>query len=744
MSKKIEKIDIIPGVTWVSIPQADLRILCGCPEDIIKHLIKSRLIKEIKKNGVSYETGPNAILLSELPIMNGKFTNLSEFPILQMLYKQGMIIPNHPNNNGQKPIIIGHQDQLTNQMEYIHRGNYGLISQKEIMATGIDQNLADKMMRLKLKFAFGKIQPTENLLDSIAVDSAPTEIKNQVYIRRLNLNRFEINYQKDKTIIDLNLKKNQTYPTTYFTGNYRIQTGYFSIIHSGEGDGWDPDHPAMASILVFEENIYLIDAGPNLLTTLDALGISISSIKGVFQSHCHDDHFAGLTTLIQSDHRLEYFATSLVRSTVERKLSALLGEQTENILERYFIVRDLDLNNWNHIGLLSVKPLFSPHPVETTNFLFQAQSEDKVVSYYHMADTISFDALSEMTTNTANIPGIDQEFLKTIQHSYLLPADIKKIDIGGRPIHGEAKDFIKDKSKKIVLAHTNRPLTEKEKKVGCRVPFGSVDTLIPNYYHQSSQYSIAKKYLRAYFKLDESYFSGLLNCRTEIFSAGSDLLSLNKKPKFVYLTLTGTVEMIQSRPSLIQQLAAGSLVGSTSVLLDNPNSKSYIAKTYVEVLAIPAKIFLDFIRKYRLGHQIIKIIRNRNFLSTVPLFNGIAYSPPVNSLSLVMQRKIIRKGTTIAASDKKQLIIVVKGELTLYHLETKIQNLKKFQFCFEETITTMIPSHWHIIAKKDSEIAVLPGFLLQEIPIVLWRLYEAFNKKSQEFKRSTTKLPSAS
>ena len=144
----IEKTQITTGVYWVAVPKAQLRILCGCPADCVKHLMKKGLIQWVEKNGVKYETGPNAILLSDLSLQNGHFANLAEFPVLQMLYRQGIIIPKHPNNTGDKPILIGQEEIVRSQMNYIYRGNYGLISQHEIEAAGIAPDVADEMMSL--------------------------------------------------------------------------------------------------------------------------------------------------------------------------------------------------------------------------------------------------------------------------------------------------------------------------------------------------------------------------------------------------------------------------------------------------------------------------------------------------------------------------------------------------------------------------------------------------------------------
>ena len=191
---KIKQTEVIRGVYWVEIPEAELYLLCGCPEDATKHLMRLRLIVPIEKDGVTFETGPNVILLSDVALQNGKFCNLAEFPVLQMLYRQGMLIPGHPNNTGVKPLLIGAKDQIDAQMQYIYRGNYGLISNKEIIAAGEKPERAEMIMRMKLKFAFGQILPTEELLDHRVVEAAPVEIRNGVFIRRTRTNVFGIAY----------------------------------------------------------------------------------------------------------------------------------------------------------------------------------------------------------------------------------------------------------------------------------------------------------------------------------------------------------------------------------------------------------------------------------------------------------------------------------------------------------------------------------------------------------------------
>ena len=89
--QEIHKSTVAVGIHWIEIPAAGLRVLCGCPADAVKHLAKRGLIIPTEINGVACETGPNAVLLSDHALQNGEFANLAEFPVLQMLYKQGSI-----------------------------------------------------------------------------------------------------------------------------------------------------------------------------------------------------------------------------------------------------------------------------------------------------------------------------------------------------------------------------------------------------------------------------------------------------------------------------------------------------------------------------------------------------------------------------------------------------------------------------------------------------------------------------
>ena len=578
----LKSMKITNGVYWVAAPGAGLHVLCGCPADSVKHMIRNGLILQIERDGITYETGPNAILLSDELMQNQQFSNLSEFPVLQMLYRQGLIIPAHPNNTGIRPLLIGCREQVTAQKEYIYRGNYGLVSEQELIDAGFTPEMAKKQMRLKRKFHFGDIKKTEELIDSLIVDDDAVEIRNGVSVRRIRSNVYEFQYGEEKVTVDLNLGEDEKYLPPYELGYHRVKREYFAVVHSGEGDGWDINRPCMGSVLMFQGKIYLIDAGPNISAALISLGIDPSEVEGIFHTHAHDDHFVGLPTFLMMEKRIKYYATPAVRASVTKKLSALMSIREEEFAD-YFELFDLEYDKWNDVGNLGVKPILSPHPVETSIFKFRTFWEDGYHTYAHWADIAGLDILRDMITDDEQEDGISQEDFDAIKANYLMPANLKKIDIGGGLIHGNALDFKNDSSDIICLAHRATPLTKVEKAIGSNATFGATDVLIES--NRDYTKTRAQQYLTDLFpSASDEEKEMILNCPIKEFNPGSVLFKNNTKNDRVYLLLTGTVEYVDSERGVLKRLETGSLVGDLDVLKDFHYSGTFRADSYIKTL----------------------------------------------------------------------------------------------------------------------------------------------------------------
>ena len=724
---KLEKIQVTTGVYLVDIPGASLSVLCGCPADSVKHLMKRGLIVTKEEKGVPFETGPNVVLLSDVLVQNGSFANLAEFPVLQMLYKQGMIIPNHPNNTGVKPMIIGLGEQVEAQMQYIYRGNYGLVSEEEIMATGISQKEAHEMMRLKLKFAFGRISPAEELLDTRVVENDPVEIRNGVFIRRVRLNVFEFEYDGETAEVDLNLGPDEGYGSAYPLGFHHIKREYFAVIHSGEGDGWNVNHPCMSSILMFQGKIYLIDAGPNVLYSLMSLGIGVNEIEGIFHTHAHDDHFAGFTTLMRSDHRIKYYATPLVRASVAKKLSALMSIEEKNLFD-YFEVHDLEFDEWNDIDGLEVRPVFSPHPVETSVLTFRTLWEDGYLAYAHLADIVALKVLEGMITDDDSAIGISRFYFNHVKKEYLNEVKIKKIDVGGGMIHGDAEDFEEDPSDKIILSHTSTDLSPQQKEIGSGAPFGMVDVLIPT--SQDYLHFYALEFLKSYFPTAPLYqLKILLNNEVVSFNPESILLKRGVTNEEIFLILTGNVELIQSELGVHNFLSAGALIGEMTGLYRAPSMETYRASNFVQALRLPRSLFFKFVKQNRLYANIIRLQENREFLQKTWLFGEVVSYPMQNRLAQAMQPYHYSAGQVFPTEVSPSIFLVKHGKLQRYIDEDVYETLSVGQFFGEECVLFETTSMFQVRTVEAAEVYQIPGDVILDIPVVRWKLFETFQKR---------------
>jgi hemerythrin len=723
----MRKITVSTGIYWVEIPGAGLRILCGCPADAVKHLMRRGLIVTMEKNGVTYESGPNAILLSDVPLQNERFSNLGEFPVLQMLYRQGMILPGHPNNTGARPMLIGARDQVEAQSQYIFRGNYGLADIAELEAAGESPESAREMMRLKLRFAFNKIKATDELLDMRVVGDESVELAPGAFVRRKALNIYEFMHNDERVTVDLNLAPGQDYDPPYNLGFHELRRDYFSVVHSGEGDGWDLNRPCMGSIITFQGKIFLIDAGPNLVHSLTALGISVNEIEGVFHTHAHDDHFNGMTVLLRADHRIKYYATPLVRASVEKKLSALL-HMKQGAFDRYFEVHELTEGQWNDVDGLEVLPANSPHPVETTIMFFRALWEDGFKTYAHMADIAAFDVLKKMITDDPAASGVSQEYFDAVRALYLTPVDLKKIDCGGGLIHGKPEDFAADGSGKIIISHSALPFKDSQLEIGATASFGAADILIRA--DQDYTKPAAFSHLREYFPAVPLHeLRMLLNCPTAVFNPGSILVKRGEHNGNIYFVLSGVMDLILSSAGIHNRLSVGSMAGELSGVMDTESRGTYVARSVVRAISIPSGLYRAFLERNGLMDDLKGSLSMRRYLQSTWLFGEMLGCP--------LKSRIVKSSTPFSAHPGErfhskggdELFLIREGEAEVVCDDVSVSKIGPSEFFGAEHILFGEERRMHARAITAVQGFRIPASALEGIPIVHWKLLETYEKR---------------
>ncbi|CAK0745898.1 hypothetical protein CCP2SC5_1390004 [Azospirillaceae bacterium] len=470
-----------------------------------------------------------------------------------------------------------------------------------------------------------------------------------------------------------------------------------------------------------------VDAGPNIAASLRALGIGLSEVDGIFHTHCHDDHFCGLATLLRSDRRLKYWATPLVRHSVMKKLAALVGIHGDR-LDEYFDFHDLHFGHWNDVEGLEVMPLFSPHPVETNIFIFRTMWIGEYRTYAHFADISSLDVLREMIVDDPKAPGISQVTFEKVCSDYYTSADIKKLDIGGGMIHGNVFDFIDDSSGKLILAHTSRPLTNEEKTVGSGAPFGTVDVLISA--NQDYAWRYAYEFLRSYFpSVSASQIRILMNNQKKLFNPETILIRQGTPVRAIYLVLTGSVEIINSATNVCNTVSAGSLLGELTGLHGLPAIETCRAASFVEAMCLPCDLYLEFVKRNDLFASISRLSEYRDFLTCSRLCGEITTTASLNRIAATLSRLLLNKQTRISSSLRGFVSLIKSGQVLRLIDDRVVETIGPGDFFGEDVAIYETPLKHRLEVSTPTDIYMIPPDVIKNIPGVRWKLLEAFQRR---------------
>lgn len=725
MMKHMQIVQVAAGLYWVSIPEVDFFLQCGCMQDSVKYLIQRGCIEQIEQQGFIYETGPNAVLLSDTTLQGGHFSNLAEFPVAHMYFHQGKGLPGHPNYCGRKPLLIGSSKQIAAQLEYIHRGKYGLTSKEELLATGMSKNDAAFHWAMKMEFASGEIKKIDRLLDAIILADQEIEIRDGIRIRRDAINTFTIRFREDSVQVDLSISSTGRYPAPYPLGFHDVPREYFAIVHSGQGDGWDINRPAMSSILVYQGKIYLIDAGPNVAYSLIALGIGVNEIAGVFSTHCHDDHFAGLSALMYRDTRVTYYATPFVRAAVIKKFAALLSRPEEDFYE-LFDVQDIKEGSWNNLKGLEVRPVLSPHPVETTTFQFRTRYKGTDYTYTHLADIVSNERLQSLSDKLFLT---QDERIDAIKDQYFSSVDIKKIDIGTSEIHGNADDFEHDNSDRLILAHTKTPLTNRQKEIGSSAPFGTTDILVvshTDYYTEAACY-----YLADITGLPEKSLLELLTTAIVTISPGTIILKRGDQSDHLYLLVTGSVESINHVSGAYHLFSSGTLIGEPSQSDGNGMAATYRTINFVHALKIPQDTYYRLVQESDVGKKRERLSQRLQFMRNSWLFGeAISLKLQIHIAEHLQPFSFGKPGTVVNMTAVDVLFIIASGTIERTYQGKVIETLESSDF-FGEALSLLSEadqSQYRVASAVQGY--TLDAKHIKNIPVVRWKLLETHLKRN--------------
>ena len=432
-------------------------------------------------------------------------------------------------------------------------------------------------------------------------------------------------------------------------------------------------------------------------------------------------------SFVHTDHRIKYFATPLVRNSVVKKLTALMGVE-ESMFEKSFEIHDMESGVWNYFDGLEVMPVFSPHPVETSILYFRTYWHDGYKSYGHLADIASDRILKEFLKEDKNGNGISEQFYNEVWANYLMPADLKKNDIGGGMIHGHAEDFRDDQSRKIILSHTEKDLKDSEKEIGSSASFGMQDILIPSEADYHSIYS--RHYLKALLPgISKSDRNILQNGKITYFNVGTILLKKGEKVEKLFLIINGLVEMINTVETRNSILSSGSLIGTVNVINQSTASQTYRTASYVEVLEIPKEIFIFIAKRNNITDLVKELSIKRSFLRKSRILGLTCSCHMINNIAKQMELVKLKKGARLADFKRRGIILLKSGRISLYKKKQFVEDVKVGRVCSFESLFDNVKSVFTEKVEAESELYLIPFELLEDIPVIHWKFLRVYNHR---------------
>jgi hemerythrin len=379
-----------------------------------------------------------------------------------------------------------------------------------------------------------------------------------------------------------------------------------------------------------------------------------------------------------------------------------------------------------------VKPVYSPHPVETSIYFFRSYWTEGYKTYAHCADIPSLETARKYLLNAPDKNDITEKLFYTFEKNLFSPADIKKIDIGGGLIHGRAEDFIKDTSSKIILSHTEKKLSDSQKEIGSNATFGLEDVLIPA--HQDYSMQAAFQYLKTFYPhVPQADLDMILNCPVISFNVGLILIKKGVMTSHIFVILNGVVENIDSKAGFRTILSAGSILGEDCALTGKPPVVTCRAMSYVKALQIPADIYKEFIRRNFDVKDVYRVFTNRLFLQRTWLLGEMVSSMVQNTIAQLMVLKHYQKGENIVTGENPTIYMLKTGHIQVYLDDKIVDELSPGEFFGEESIFFNQASLLTAKATEESDVFIILGDVLKNKPIIEWKMLETFEKRLKAF-----------
>jgi len=208
------------------------------------------------------------------------------------------------------------------------------------------------------------------------------------------------------------------------------------------------------------------------------------------------------------------------------------------------------------------------------------------------------------------------------------------------------------------------------------------------------------------------------------------------------LVLSGNAEEISNESHEVVRLTAGDFLGELPALQGTEANATFRATSFLSVLVIPSQQYLAFIDQYADRHLIEDLARKRLWLRNTWLFNeGLSY-PVHNRVANSMMMSELEDGLVPENEDNQNIIrILDSGVIKRFSDDNVLETLRSGDFFNEgRAIFNVVPkSHWLTIG--SAQVWDIPADVIDDIPIVRWKLLETFRRRVQTVRDANLTAP---
>ena len=434
-------------------------ILIGCPPEVLKALL------------AQHYPMPNTVVIPGTLRRGSSSQACLEFPFYHFLFiQQGLA-------QGKKFKVLA-ESSLLPKLEQMLRVTLTGPTQEEALGSEkrlglpafLDQTKVSAWARetnqLALKGKDGHTLQVKELVEFIpfnvgddlevfpAVEDQPA-----VWVKRLGADSFSCRsngneHQCDLVSEDPQIPVYELTPVPVTAKEKKSHTA-FNLRLLGTSEGFDPLRPANGLLLRLQGKWFLWDCPSYLRLHLQAIGLTLDDVEGIFVSHVHEDHLEVAETL-SSGRRLKIYSSPEIFECMLVKVMALLNCDYQEALSHYEFVPLYADQPFDLFGA-NLEVFYSVHSIPALGLRLEVpQKKGQPKRLFVSGDQLSNAGVEKLAEagvmDKVRKAQVDGRFM---DHTY----DAVFVDVGGGMIHGDPKDFF-HRQDPVYYMHTGKALND--------------------------------------------------------------------------------------------------------------------------------------------------------------------------------------------------------------------------------------------------------------------------------------------